>query len=245
MYNWSQEQQGIILSSFFWGYLITQIPGGILSQRYGGKYVFMLGILFSALCSLLTPNVVRFGERHKHTQTWVSFENVENIHSIGRHNKVCVDKLFYLSHILNDNFFISKSNFSSTFVLFYSMFWLVWWKLSAAIKTNDQQQLTAESNGLIILRIFSGLGEGTMYAGLTNLLAAWVPVKERTTLASLAYGGSTVQTTGQNEKWYRYEFTFSIPVEITEQNEEKVEEKKDSEELCECRSNGRSRLIYA
>lgn len=63
MYNWSQEQQGIILSSFFWGYLITQIPGGILSQRYGGKYVFMLGILLSAVCSLLTPNVVRFGKK--------------------------------------------------------------------------------------------------------------------------------------------------------------------------------------
>lgn len=50
----------------------------------------------------------------------------------------------------------------------------------------------AEANGLIILRVFSGLGEGTMYAALTDLLAAWVPIEERTTLASLAYGGSTV-----------------------------------------------------
>lgn len=62
VYNWSQEQQGIILSSFFWGYFITQIPGGIFSQRYGGKYVFMLGIMFSAVCSLLTPNVIRLGK---------------------------------------------------------------------------------------------------------------------------------------------------------------------------------------
>lgn len=50
----------------------------------------------------------------------------------------------------------------------------------------------AESTGLIVLRVFSGLGEGTMYAGLTDLLATWVPLKERTTLGSLAYGGSTV-----------------------------------------------------
>lgn len=50
----------------------------------------------------------------------------------------------------------------------------------------------AEANGLIALRIFGGLGEGVIYAGLTDLLAAWVPLKERTTLASLAYGGSTV-----------------------------------------------------
>lgn len=64
VFKWSQEDQGVILSSFFWGYFITQIPGGILSQRYGGKYVFMLGILFSAVCSLLTPNVVRLGIEH-------------------------------------------------------------------------------------------------------------------------------------------------------------------------------------
>ncbi|XP_055314259.1 putative inorganic phosphate cotransporter isoform X2 [Sitodiplosis mosellana] len=110
VYGWSQEQQGIILSAFFWGYFITQLPGGLLSQRYGGKYVFMLGILFSAICSLLTPCVVRF----------------------------------------------------------------------------------AESTGLIVLRVFSGLGEGIMYAGLTDLLAAWIPLQERTTLGSLAYGGSTL-----------------------------------------------------
>lgn len=43
-----------------------------------------------------------------------------------------------------------------------------------------------------MFRFFGGLGQGFMYAGLTELLAAWVPLKERTTLASLAYGGSTV-----------------------------------------------------
>lgn len=66
VYDWSQEQQGIILSAFYWGFAITQIPAGILSQRYGGKYVFVLGILLSAVCSLLTPNVVQMGKRVKH-----------------------------------------------------------------------------------------------------------------------------------------------------------------------------------
>lgn len=59
VYEWSQEQQGIILSAFYWGFTITQVPGAMLSQRYGGKYVMMLGILFSAICSILTPIVVR------------------------------------------------------------------------------------------------------------------------------------------------------------------------------------------
>lgn len=63
-------------------------------------------------------------------------------------------------------------------------------------KTNEKKNVVAifaaESDGLIALRLLGGLGQGTMYAGLTQLLAVWVPLKERTTLATLAYSGSTV-----------------------------------------------------
>lgn len=52
--------------------------------------------------------------------------------------------------------------------------------------------------------MLSGLGEGVIYAGLTDLLAAWVPLKERTTLGSLAYGGSTVNTQPTRVKCLAY-----------------------------------------
>lgn len=64
--------------------------------------------------------------------------------------------------------------------------------IGSFIYTYNTRGRVAEANGLIVVRILSGLGEGTMYAGLTELLAAWVPLKERTTLGSLAYGGSAV-----------------------------------------------------
>ena len=44
-FEWSEELQGIILSSFFWGYVITHIPGGLLSEKYGGKWTLSLGIV--------------------------------------------------------------------------------------------------------------------------------------------------------------------------------------------------------
>lgn len=69
VYEWSPEQQGIILGAFYWGFVITQVPGAMLSQRYGGKYVMMLGILFSAICSILTPIVVR------ESKFWVLFNS--------------------------------------------------------------------------------------------------------------------------------------------------------------------------
>ena len=35
-FEWDQAQQGIILSAFCYGYVLGQIPAGILSDRYGG-----------------------------------------------------------------------------------------------------------------------------------------------------------------------------------------------------------------
>ena len=33
-FDWTPETIGVVDSSFFWGYLITQIPGGFLAARY-------------------------------------------------------------------------------------------------------------------------------------------------------------------------------------------------------------------
>ncbi|PSN50732.1 Vesicular glutamate transporter 2 [Blattella germanica] len=54
-YPWSSEVQGLVLSSFFYGYIVTQIPGGWLATRIGGKKLFGLGVAISALITLLTP----------------------------------------------------------------------------------------------------------------------------------------------------------------------------------------------
>ncbi|XP_044758922.1 putative inorganic phosphate cotransporter isoform X2 [Coccinella septempunctata] len=58
LYPWTVKQQGLILSSFYWGYVITHIPGGVIAEKFGGKYVLGLGILSTSLFTLLTPFVV-------------------------------------------------------------------------------------------------------------------------------------------------------------------------------------------
>ncbi|XP_055920216.1 putative inorganic phosphate cotransporter isoform X2 [Eupeodes corollae] len=60
-YTWSEEHQGLILSSFYWGYIITHIPGGILAEKFGGKWTLCLGILSTAIFTLLTPLAIRMG----------------------------------------------------------------------------------------------------------------------------------------------------------------------------------------
>ncbi|XP_065056228.1 vesicular glutamate transporter 2.1-like isoform X3 [Rhopilema esculentum] len=58
-FSWNTKEQGIILSSFFYGYIITQIPSGYLAARFGGKNLFGGGILMTGLFTLLTPLAAR------------------------------------------------------------------------------------------------------------------------------------------------------------------------------------------
>ncbi len=46
---------GLILSSFFWGYIGPQMLGGWLADRFGGKRVLTAGVLMWSLGTLLTP----------------------------------------------------------------------------------------------------------------------------------------------------------------------------------------------
>ncbi len=47
-FHYSKSQQGIILASFFIGYILTPIVGGTLADRYGGKAVLAFGTLLTA-----------------------------------------------------------------------------------------------------------------------------------------------------------------------------------------------------
>ncbi|XP_071512398.1 sialin-like isoform X2 [Panulirus ornatus] len=54
-FEWEESIQGVILASFFWGYSCTNIVGGRAAEYLGGKLVFGLGIVLSALLTVLTP----------------------------------------------------------------------------------------------------------------------------------------------------------------------------------------------
>ncbi|XP_065204133.1 putative inorganic phosphate cotransporter [Planococcus citri] len=58
-FSWDEKTQGIILSSVFWGYVVGQLPGGMIADRYGGKHTLGFGMLFCILCNLSLPFVVR------------------------------------------------------------------------------------------------------------------------------------------------------------------------------------------
>jgi ACS family sodium-dependent inorganic phosphate cotransporter len=54
-FGWSKTTGGFVMSSFFIGYLLTQVPGGMLAGRFGGKHVLAAGVLSWSLFTALTP----------------------------------------------------------------------------------------------------------------------------------------------------------------------------------------------
>ena len=53
--GYSDAERGLILSSFFWGYLWFQLPGGLLADRFGGKRVLGAGVALWSIATFLTP----------------------------------------------------------------------------------------------------------------------------------------------------------------------------------------------
>jgi len=54
-YGWDTATQGWILSSFFMGYLVTQLVGGWWVAHIGGRALLAFGVLWWSLFTILTP----------------------------------------------------------------------------------------------------------------------------------------------------------------------------------------------
>ncbi|HUA32694.1 MAG TPA: ACS family MFS transporter [Candidatus Binataceae bacterium] len=53
--GYDAEAKGLVLSSFFWGYLWLQMLGGWLADRFGGKRVLAAGVATWSLATFFTP----------------------------------------------------------------------------------------------------------------------------------------------------------------------------------------------
>lgn len=52
-YEWDEATRSAILSSFFWGYVITQIPAGHLAQKFGPRILLFVLLLVCSVTTIL------------------------------------------------------------------------------------------------------------------------------------------------------------------------------------------------
>lgn len=60
-FDWSESQKQLILGSFFWGYIMTELPGGRLAELIGGHRVFGHSMLWSSVVTLIIPFAANLG----------------------------------------------------------------------------------------------------------------------------------------------------------------------------------------
>lgn len=54
-FQWTPETVGFVDASFFWGYIVTQIPGGFLAARFSPTKLFGAAIACSSCLNMLIP----------------------------------------------------------------------------------------------------------------------------------------------------------------------------------------------
>ncbi|RZF42645.1 hypothetical protein LSTR_LSTR001440 [Laodelphax striatellus] len=53
--DWDAKTKGLVLSSFFWGYIVTQIPAGHIAGKFGPKFLLGGSMIVCGILTLLTP----------------------------------------------------------------------------------------------------------------------------------------------------------------------------------------------
>ncbi|XP_022662404.1 sialin-like [Varroa destructor] len=59
-FEWSPITQGLVLGSYFWGYILTPIPGGTLAEKFSPRWLFVSGIFIAAVLGFLVPIVTQY-----------------------------------------------------------------------------------------------------------------------------------------------------------------------------------------
>ncbi|XP_023338852.1 sialin [Eurytemora carolleeae] len=61
LFDWDNTAQTIIMSSFYWGYVVFQMPGGRMAEIIGGKKVIGAALGLTAALTLLIPEAAKLG----------------------------------------------------------------------------------------------------------------------------------------------------------------------------------------
>ncbi|XP_014361498.2 sialin [Papilio machaon] len=60
-YHWDTKQKNHLLGCFFWGYVLTELPGGRLAEIIGARRVFGYSTLLASVLTLLSPAAAAAG----------------------------------------------------------------------------------------------------------------------------------------------------------------------------------------
>lgn len=54
-FKWSNHDQNLLLGGYFYGYLLPNLCGGFVAEKFGGKIVIFLVLFLSSIITALSP----------------------------------------------------------------------------------------------------------------------------------------------------------------------------------------------
>ena len=60
-FDWNPEQQGIILGSYFYGNIPSLLFSGAAANKFGGRWLFGIGMVVTAIATLMNPLAAIYG----------------------------------------------------------------------------------------------------------------------------------------------------------------------------------------
>jgi len=65
LFDWDSKVRNDVISTFFYGYMLLQLPGGRLAEKIGGKRVIAAALGLTACLTLLIPEAAKLGGKEK------------------------------------------------------------------------------------------------------------------------------------------------------------------------------------
>uniref|UniRef100_A0A1B0BDS9 Major facilitator superfamily (MFS) profile domain-containing protein n=1 Tax=Glossina palpalis gambiensis TaxID=67801 RepID=A0A1B0BDS9_9MUSC len=217
-FDWSGPLQGTLLSCYFWGYLISQIPGARIAENFSAKWVMLTAVAINVLCTILTPiftkvhyvglifmrvlegigGGVTFPAMHCMIAAW-SPPNERSIMStiiyVGTSFGTAVSIL--MAGFLSDNF-----GWESIFYVMggLSCIWMILWICFVQDNPNEQRFITADEREMIN----SSLGQSKEDAKEGHPPTPWNQV-----LKSIPFWAILIAHCCSNWGWYM--FLIEVP----------------------------------
>ena len=84
---WDEKIQSLVSVSFFWGYIITQLIGGRIAEKFGTKYMFAGAQMTAGLVTVCLPLFARAG-----TEFFIAGRILLGLSQVGKKktNKICL-----------------------------------------------------------------------------------------------------------------------------------------------------------
>jgi MFS family permease len=190
--GWGMDTQGLVLSSFFVGYLLLQVVGGRLADRFGGKLVLGVGVLLWSLFTLVTPpaaalglgililariamgmgEAVTFPSIYSLYSRWVPLE--ERSRSIGFTNSAI--PLGTVFALVMTPYIVEAFGWQWAFYLFggLGVIWYLFWQRSITAYPADDPRVSGEEMDLITAGTTpAAVGEPVPWKALLSSAPVW------------------------------------------------------------------------